>query len=105
MTVVPEQEQPDGNFPTCPYPNPEIRQAMQKGLELCEKVQPDLLLGTDPDCDRCGTAVPDHKGGYRLISGNEMGVILLDYICKAVSQAARCRKSRLRSQRLSRPTW
>ena len=83
MTVVPEQEQPDGNFPTCPYPNPEIRQAMQKGLELCEKVKPDLLLGTDPDCDRCGTAVPDHKGGYRLISGNEMGVILLDYICKS----------------------
>ena len=83
MTVVPEQEQPDGNFPTCPYPNPEIRQAMQKGLELCEKVKPDLLLGTDPDCDRCGTAVPDHNGGYRLISGNEMGVILLDYICKS----------------------
>ena len=52
---------------------------MQKGLELCEKVQPDLLLGTDPDCDRCGAAVPDAKGGYRLISGNEMGVILLDY--------------------------
>ena len=83
MTVVPKQEQPDGNFPTCPYPNPEIRQAMQKGLELCEKVKPDLLLGTDPDCDRCGTAVPNHKGGYRLISGNEMGVILLDYICKS----------------------
>ena len=83
ITVVKEQEQPDGNFPTCPYPNPEIRQAMQKGLELCEKVQPDLLLGTDPDCDRCGTAVPDHKGGYRLISGNEMGVILLDYICRS----------------------
>ena len=83
MTVVPEQEKPDGNFPTCPYPNPEIRQAMQKGLELCEKVKPDLLLGTDPDCDRCGTAVPDHKGGYRLISGNEMGVILLDYICRS----------------------
>ena len=83
MTIVKEQEQPDGHFPTCPYPNPEIRQAMQKGLELCEKVKPDLLLGTDPDCDRCGTAVPDHKGGYRLISGNEMGVILLDYICKS----------------------
>ena len=83
MTIVPEQEHPDGHFPTCPYPNPEIRQAMQKGLELCEKVKPDLLLGTDPDCDRCGTAVPDHKGGYRLISGNEMGVILLDYICKS----------------------
>ena len=82
LTVVPEQEQPDGNFPTCPYPNPEIREAMEKGLELCAKVQPDLLLGTDPDCDRCGTAVPDGKGGYRLITGNEMGILLLDYICR-----------------------
>lgn len=83
MTVVPEQEQPDGNFPTCPYPNPEIREAMQKGLELCDMVKPDILLGTDPDCDRCGTAVPDGKGGYRLISGNEMGIILLDFICRS----------------------
>lgn len=82
VTVVPEQENPDGNFPTCPYPNPEIREAMQKGLELCDKVKPDLLIGTDPDCDRCGTAVPDGKGGYYLINGNEMGVLLLDYICK-----------------------
>ena len=82
VTVVPEQEKPDGNFPTCPYPNPEIREAMQKGLELCDQVHPDLLLGTDPDCDRCGTAVPDGKGGYRLITGNEMGIILLDYICR-----------------------
>ena len=82
VTVVPEQEKPDGDFPTCPYPNPEIREAMQKGLELCDKVHPDLLLGTDPDCDRCGTAVPDGKGGYRLITGNEMGALLLDYICR-----------------------
>ena len=82
VTVVPEQEKPDGDFPTCPYPNPEIREAMQKGLELCDTVKPDILLGTDPDCDRCGTAVPDGKGGYRLITGNEMGVILLDYICR-----------------------
>ena len=82
VTVVPEQEKPDGDFPTCPYPNPESREAMQKGLELCDKVHPDLLLGTDPDCDRCGTAVPDGKGGYRLITGNEMGIILLDYICR-----------------------
>ena len=82
VTDVPEQEKPDGDFPTCPYPNPEIREAMQKGLELCDKVHPDLLLGTDPDCDRCGTAVPDGKGGYRLITGNEMGIILLDYICR-----------------------
>ena len=83
MTVVPEQEKPDGRFPTCPYPNPEIREAMEKGLELCARVRPDLLLGTDPDCDRCGTAVPDGNGGYRLISGNEMGVILLDFICRS----------------------
>ncbi len=82
VTVVKEQETPDGNFPTCPYPNPEIKEAMQKGLELCETVKPDLLLGTDPDCDRCGTAVPNKQGGYTLISGNEMGIILLDYICK-----------------------
>ncbi len=81
-TVVPEQEKPDGNFPTCPYPNPEIKEAMQKGLELTASLNADLLLGTDPDCDRCGTAVPDGKGGYRLITGNEMGVILLDFIAK-----------------------
>ena len=82
VTVVPEQEKPDGNFPTCPYPNPEIREAMECGLRLCDTVHPDLLLGTDPDCDRCGTAVPDGRGGYRLITGNEMGIILLDYICR-----------------------
>ena len=58
---IPWQEKPDGNFPTCPYLNPEIREAMQKGLELCDKVHPDLLLGTDPDCDRCGTAVPQRS--------------------------------------------
>ena len=81
VTVVPEQEKPDGNFPTCPYPNPEIRQAMERGLALCETVKPDLLLGTDPDCDRCGIAVP-HDGGYVLMTGNEVGVLLLDYICR-----------------------
>ncbi len=82
VTVVPEQELPDGNFPTCPYPNPEIREAMERGLALCEQVQPDLLLGTDPDCDRMGAAVPDGNGGYRLINGNEMGVLLFDYLCR-----------------------
>lgn len=82
VTVVPEQEQPDGNFPTCPYPNPEIREAMETGLRLCEQVHPDLMLGTDPDCDRMGTAVPDGKGGYRLFSGNEMGILLLDFLCR-----------------------
>ena len=81
VTVVPEQEEPDGHFPTCPYPNPEEREAMQRGLELCEKLHPDLLLGTDPDCDRMGSAVPEGDG-YRLLTGNEMGVLLLDYICR-----------------------
>ena len=82
VTVVPEQEQPDGNFPTCPYPNPEIREAMETGLKLCDTVHPDLMIGTDPDCDRMGAAVPDGQGGYRLITGNEMGVLLFDYICR-----------------------
>ena len=82
VTVVPEQAQPDGNFPTCPYPNPEIREAMETGLKLCDTVRPDLMIGTDPDCDRMGAAVPDGQGGYRLISGNEMGVLLFDYICR-----------------------
>lgn len=82
VAVVPSQEAPDGHFPTCPYPNPEIREAMEEGLRLCDTVRPDLLLGTDPDCDRMGAAVPDRQGGYRLISGNEMGVLLLDYLCR-----------------------
>ncbi len=82
LTVVPSQEAPDGHFPTCPYPNPEIREAMEEGLRLCGEVKPDLLIGTDPDCDRMGAAVPDGKGGYRLITGNEMGVLLLDYLCR-----------------------
>ena len=81
VTVVPEQEKPDGHFPTCPYPNPEIREAMETGLRLCRTVRPDLLLGTDPDCDRMGVAVP-HGDDYVLITGNEMGVLLLDYICQ-----------------------
>ena len=82
LTVVPSQEAPDGHFPTCPYPNPEIREAMEEGLRLCGEVHPDLLIGTDPDCDRMGAAVPDGQGGYRLITGNEMGVLLLDYLCR-----------------------
>ena len=82
LTVVSSQEAPDGHFPTCPYPNPEIREAMEEGLRLCGEVKPDLLIGTDPDCDRMGAAVPDGKGGYRLITGNEMGVLLLDYLCR-----------------------
>ena len=81
ITVVPEQEQPNGDFPTCPYPNPEILEAMQLGLNLCEKLGADLLLATDPDSDRVGTVVLQN-GTPRLISGNEMGVLLLDYICR-----------------------
>lgn len=82
VVVVPEQENPDGNFPTCPYPNPEIREALALGLKLCDKEQPDLMLATDPDCDRVGIAVPDGKGDYALFSGNETGALLLEYICK-----------------------
>lgn len=82
VTVVKEQENPDGNFPTCPYPNPEIREALAVGLEYCNKVKPDLLLATDPDCDRVGIAVPDGNGGYALFSGNEVGAMLLEYICQ-----------------------
>lgn len=82
VTVVPEQENPDGNFPTCPFPNPEIKEALAKGLELCKTVKPDLLLATDPDCDRVGIAVPDPEGNYVLFSGNEVGAMLLKYICQ-----------------------
>ena len=81
VTVVPEQEYPDGNFPTCPYPNPEFREALQKGLELCEKVQPDLLLATDPDSNRVGIAV-NQGGEFKLMTGNEVGILLLDFIAR-----------------------
>ena len=81
VTVVPEQEYPDGNFPTCPYPNPEFREALQKGLELCEKVQPDLLLATDPDSDRVGIAV-NQGGEFKLMTGNEVGILLLVFIAR-----------------------
>ena len=89
VTIVKEQELPDGNFTTCPYPNPEIKEALQKGLELCETVQPDLLLATDPDSDRVGIAVRDYDGSYRLITGNEDGVMLTNYIlsCKKAAGA------------------
>lgn len=81
ITVVKEQEQPDGNFPTCPYPNPEIKEAMTLGMEYAKKCNADLLLATDPDCDRVGIAVKDDSGEYVLLSGNETGLLLLDYIC------------------------
>ena len=79
VIVVPEQEMPDGNFPTCPYPNPEIKEALAVGLALCEKEQADLLLATDPDSDRVGIAVKT-KDGYRLMTGNETGIMLINYL-------------------------
>lgn len=85
ITVVPEQREPNGDFPTCPYPNPEIREAMQKGIDLCEEVHPDLLLATDPDADRVGVACKDGDD-YTLLTGNEMGVLLLDYIARMRSE-------------------
>ncbi len=81
INVVKEQENPDGNFPTCPYPNPEIKEAMALGMEYAKKLHADLLIATDPDCDRVGIAVAQKNGEYRLLSGNETGVLLLDYIC------------------------
>ena len=82
ITIVPEQQYPDGNFPTCPYPNPEIFEALRLGLELAEKSGADLMLATDPDADRVGIAIRCPDGSYELVSGNEMGVLLLDYICQ-----------------------
>ncbi len=83
-TIVPEQEKPDGNFPTCTYPNPEEKATLELGIKLCKELDADLVLATDPDCDRVGCAVK-HNGEYILPTGNEAGVLMLDYIC-------RCRK-------------
>ena len=82
ITIVPEQQYPDGNFPTCPYPNPEIFEALRLGLELAKKIGADLMLATDPDADRVGIAMKCPDGSYELVSGNEVGVLLLDYICE-----------------------
>jgi len=86
IQVVPEQAEPDGDFPTCPYPNPEIREALECAIALAEKVQPDLVLATDPDADRVGTAVKDGDD-YLLLTGNEMGVLLLDYCARMAADA------------------
>ena len=79
--IVEEQKEPDGNFPTCPYPNPEIKEAMTLGIRDAKSFHADLLLATDPDCDRVGIAVRDRDGEFRLLSGNETGILLLDYVC------------------------
>jgi len=81
LTLVKEQEFPNGYFLTCPYPNPEIPQAMAKGIEYAKNVKADLLLATDPDCDRVGIAVKNEEGEYQLLSGNETGMLLFDYLC------------------------
>ena len=81
ITIVPEQEYPSGYFTTCSYPNPEIFEALEKGLELAKETEADLMLATDPDADRVGIAMKCPDGSYELVSGNEMGVLLLDYIC------------------------
>ncbi len=81
ITVVEEQREPDGRFPTCPRPNPEVKAAMELGIRYAREKGADLVLATDPDCDRVGVAVRDHKGEYTLLSGNETGLLLLDYVC------------------------
>lgn len=81
ISIVAEQKNPDGNFPTCPYPNPEIRETLELGLKEAKRLNSDLLLATDPDCDRVGIAVKFNEK-YILLSGNEVGMLLLDYICK-----------------------
>lgn len=85
VTVVPEQAEPDGNFPTCQYPNPEFREALDLGLKLADEVKPNLLVATDPDADRMGTAIP-HDGDYVLLSGNEMGVLLMDWLASMAKE-------------------
>ena len=81
IKIVPEQRMPDGHFPTCPYPNPELPEAMRLGIKYAGENNADLLLATDPDCDRVGVAVRDELGEYRILTGNQIGVLLLDYIC------------------------
>ena len=80
VTVVKEQEMPDGNFTTCPKPNPELPEALKLGLDLCKEIQPDLLLATDPDSDRVAIAARETDGSFRLLSGNETGALLVDYV-------------------------
>ena len=86
VATVDEQCVHDGDFPTCPYPNPEVREALELGLDYCDRVRPDLLLATDPDTDRVGIAVP-HAGEYKLLTGNEVGLLLLDFLAEKAAGA------------------
>ena len=94
VSTVPEQENPDGNFPTCQYPNPEFREALDLALKLADEVQPKLVVATDPDADRMGTAIP-HNGEYVLISGNEMGVLLMDWLAQQAEKNGEDVKSKV----------
>jgi len=85
VSIVPEQAEPDGHFPTCTYPNPEFREALDLALKLAEEVKPNLVVATDPDADRMGAAIP-HDGDYVLISGNEMGVLMMDWLCQQAAK-------------------
>ena len=87
VSVVKEQEKPDGAFPTCPYPNPEIPEAMELGIQEAKRLGAELFLATDPDCDRVGAAVKNHQGEYTLLSGNETGMLFLDYLCARRQEA------------------
>ena len=89
VTVVDEQAAPDGRFPTCPYPNPEIREAMALGIDYAKRLDADLFLATDPDCDRVGIAVRDGSGEYVLLTGNETGMLLFDYICARLRETGK----------------
>ena len=81
VTVVEEQRKPDGHFPTCPFPNPEVREAMELGISYAKKNDADLLIATDPDCDRVGIAVKNGSD-FTLLSGNQTGVLLFNFICE-----------------------
>ena len=83
VTVVKEQEKPDGNFPTAPYPNPEVPQVFDIAVEMAKTVQPDLIFGTDPDCDRIGVIVKEDNGEYKVLTGNQVGVLLSEYMLNA----------------------
>lgn len=85
VDVVAEQSQPDGNFPTCKYPNPEFREALDLALRLADEKRPNLVVATDPDADRMGTAIP-HGGEYKLLSGNEMGVLMMDWLAQMAAE-------------------
>ncbi len=93
--VVPEQEKPDGNFPTCHFPNPENRDTMELGIKYAKERGADILIATDPDADRCGIAIKSKSGDYALLSGNEIGILLIDYMCSRRKEAGKMPKKPL----------